>query len=109
MSRNIDAFILNMLWVEEEETERKTKKGVVTNKAEARDKINNLLDTSSSASSSMSDSLPSNPSVSLLRNSSRSLSSNPTISSKTTKSSDSTHSEVLTTIDTIVDDDNKVK
>ena len=109
MRRNIDTFIRNLGCVEEEEIERKTKKRVVTNEAEARDKINNSLDTSSTASSSMSDSPPSNPSVSLSRNSSKSLSSNPTISSKTTKSSDSTQSKVLTTIDTIVDDDNKVK
>ena len=60
MRRSIDTFIRNMGWIEEEEIERKTKKRVVTKKAEVKEKINELLDSSSIASSSMTTSPTSN-------------------------------------------------
>jgi len=57
MRRNIDSFIRNMGWIEEEETERLPKKRVTSNKEEVIEKVNNLLDTSSIASSYLSGSI----------------------------------------------------
>jgi len=45
MMRNIDTFIRNMGWVEEEEVERKTKKRVTSKKDEVTKTFENLLDT----------------------------------------------------------------
>jgi hypothetical protein len=51
MMRNIDTFIRNMGWVEEEEVEHKTKKRAIVKKDEVIEKVDNLLDNSSIASS----------------------------------------------------------
>ena len=74
MMRNIDTFIRNMGWVEEEEVERKTKKRAIS-KDEVTKKVDNLLDNSSTISSSTTGTLP-----------------NSTVLSKSTKSSPSDHS-----------------
>lgn len=112
MRRNIDTFIRNMGWVEEEEVERKTKKRVTNTKEQVIKKVDNLLDTSSTASSSVTTSPTTILSESLSRNPSKSLSSNTSMSAKTTKSSDSTQSEVATmevskVPDTVGVDDNQ--
>jgi len=74
MMRNIDTFIRNMGWIEEEE-EPKTKKRAIS-KDEVTKKVDNLLDNSSTISSSTTGTLP-----------------NSTVLSKYTKSSPSDHSK----------------
>ena len=73
MNRNIETFIRNMGWIEEE-VEPKTKKRA-TSKDEVTKKVDNLLDNSSTISSSTTGTLP-----------------NSTVLSKSTKSSPSDHS-----------------
>ena len=76
MMRNIDTFIRNMGWIEEE-VEPKTKKRAIS-KDEVTKKVDNLLDNSSTISSSTTGTLP-----------------NSTVLSKYTKSSPSDHSMTI--------------
>ena len=74
MRRNIDSFIRSMGWIEEDETERLPKKRAIS-KDEVIKKVDNLLDNSSTVSSSTTGTLY-----------------NSTVLSKSTKSSPSDHS-----------------
>jgi len=100
MNRNIELFIRNMGWVDEEEVVvPKTKKRVTSKKDEVIEKIDNLLDNSSIASS-----LVLTESVS-----SKSSPSDDSITMETTdqESNDSTHTPVLEVADVINIDDER--
>ena len=88
MMRNIDAFIRNMGWVEDEEVEHKTKKRAFS-KDEVTKKVDNLLDNSSTISSYTTGTLPNSTVLS------KSTKSSPSDHSKSTNSSPSDHSMTI--------------